>query len=58
MELAWSEYYAQELDTAIGVLNDIVETNPNNSRALFQLGFSTTTERQTSRKLPNISPAA
>lgn len=39
MELAWSEYYAQELDTAIGVLNDIVETNPNNSRALFQLGF-------------------
>ena len=39
MELAWSEYYAQNLDTAIGMLNDIVETNPNNSRALFQLGF-------------------
>jgi tetratricopeptide (TPR) repeat protein len=39
MELAWAEYYAQNLDTAISMLNDIVETNPNNSRALFQMGF-------------------
>lgn len=39
VELAWSEWYLQNFEVAIEVLQDILEQNPNNLDALYAIAY-------------------
>lgn len=39
VERAWMEWRLQDYDTAIGLLNDVLELNPTNLEALYAIGY-------------------